>query len=42
MLVTADDTTVPILRAEDTENGKETAVYEEDHPNHKVKVKGSC
>lgn len=34
MLVTADDTTVPILRAE--ENGKETTVYEEDHPNHKA------
>ncbi|XP_016016545.2 SPARC-like protein 1 [Rousettus aegyptiacus] len=34
MLVTPDDTTVPILRAEDTENGKETAVYVEDRSNH--------
>lgn len=38
MLVTPDDTTVPILRAEDTENGKETAVYVEDRSNHTVKV----
>lgn len=36
MLVTPDDTTVPILKVEDTENDTETAVYVEDHPNHKA------
>lgn len=36
MLVTPDDTTVPILRVEDAENDTETAIYVEDHPNHKA------
>ncbi|XP_054447735.1 SPARC-like protein 1 isoform X2 [Pteronotus mesoamericanus] len=36
MLVTPDGTTVPILRAENEENEKETAASVEDHPNSKA------
>nr|XP_031289485.1 SPARC-like protein 1 isoform X1 [Camelus dromedarius] len=35
MLVTAERTAVPTVKAEDAENEKETAVSIEDHPNHK-------
>ncbi|XP_058402439.1 SPARC-like protein 1 [Diceros bicornis minor] len=35
--VTPDNTAVPILRVEDSENEKETAVSTEDHLNHKAK-----
>lgn len=36
MLVTPDDTTMPVLRVEDAENEKETIVSVEDHPNNKA------
>lgn len=36
MLVTPDDTTVPILRVEDAENDKETTVSLEEQPNNKA------
>lgn len=42
VLVTPNNTAIPMLRVEDAENEKEIAVPIEDHPNHKVKVTWLC
>lgn len=42
VLVTPNNTAVPMLRVEDAENEKEIAVPVEDHSDHKVKVTWLC